>query len=151
MLVAGPFGRFFIRDPGKPLVFIAGGTGIGPMVSMLDALKAAGAAPPSVKLMFGVNSSAGLFHRERLDALVGSFAASQLVVSIMSPDAGWDGVTGTAVDALDQIEIDPAAHAYLCGPPVMVERAQAALEARGLDKRAVLAETFLPTSESKAA
>ena len=63
-----------------------------------------------------------------------SFANSQLLISIVSPDPGWDGVTGTAVDALDRIEVDPAAHAYLCGPPIMVERAQAALEQRGLDK-----------------
>ena len=65
----------------------------------------------------------------------------------MTPDAGWDGVAGTAVDALDKIAVDAAAHAYLCGPPAMVERAQAALARRGLNKRAVFAEAFLPTSE----
>lgn len=151
MLVDGPFGRFFLRDPKRPLVFVAGGTGLGPMVSMLESLRTAGAAPPSVKLVFGVNSSAGLFYRERLQALLAGFAGSELLIAIVSPDPGWDGVSGTAVDALAGIEVDPAAHAYLCGPPIMVERAQAALEQRGLDKQAIFAETFLPTSASKAA
>jgi benzoate/toluate 1,2-dioxygenase reductase subunit len=151
MLTTGPFGRFFMRDPKRPLIFVAGGTGLGPMISMLDSLKSAGTMPPSVKLVFGVNASAGLFHRDRLEGLMSSFANSQLLISIVSPDSSWDGVTGTAVDALDRIEVDKAAHAYLCGPPIMVERAQAALEQRGLDKRAIFAETFLPTSEPKAA
>ena len=151
MLTTGPFGRFFMRDPKRPLIFVAGGTGLGPMISMLDSLQSAGTMPPSVKLVFGVNASAGLFHRDRLEGLMSSFANSQLHISIVSPDPRWDGVTGTAVDALDRIEVDPAAHAYLCGPPIMVERAQTALEQRGLDKRAVFAETFLPTSEPKVA
>lgn len=151
MLTAGPFGRFFLRDPRRPLIFVAGGTGLGPMISMLGSLKTARTSPPGVQLVFGVNSSAGLFHRDRLETLMAKFANSQLLISIVSPDPGWDGVTGTAVDALDKVEVDPAAHAYLCGPPIMVERAQAVLEQRGLDKRAIFAETFLPTSESKAA
>ena len=61
MLTTGPFGRFFMRDPKRPLIFVAGGTGLGPMISMLDSLKSAGTMPPGVKLVFGVNSSAGLF------------------------------------------------------------------------------------------
>jgi ferredoxin-NADP reductase len=101
--------------------------------------------------VFGVNSAASLFYRDRLKSLLGAFPNSRLILAVMSPDPGWDGTTGTAVDALDKIEIDPAAHAYLCGPPVMVERAQTALEQRGLDKRAMFAESFLPASDSKAA
>jgi benzoate/toluate 1,2-dioxygenase reductase subunit len=151
MLVAGPFGRFFLRDHAKSLVFVAGGTGVGPIISMLDSIKAAGIAPPQVTLVFGVNTSAGLFYHERLQSLLEGFAGGRLVVSIMTPDVGWDGVSGTAVDALDNIDLDPAAHAYLCGPPIMVSRAEAALECRGVSKGAVFAETFLATSESKAA
>jgi ferredoxin-NADP reductase len=60
-------------------------------------------------------------------------------------------VTGTAVDALDSLDVAPDAHAYLCGPQIMVERAQAALELLGLARRVIFAESFLPTSESKAA
>ena len=151
MMVAAPFGRFFLRDPKRPLVFIAGGTGIGPIISMLDALKTAGSMPPSVKLAFGVNSSAGLFYRDRLEQLVAEFPDSSLVLSIVSPDSGWDGVTGTAVDALYSLDVALDAHAYLCGPRIMVERAQAELELQGLSRRVIFAESFLPTSESKAA
>jgi benzoate/toluate 1,2-dioxygenase reductase component len=146
VLTTGPFGRFFLRDQKRPLIFVAGGTGVGPMIAMLEALKTAGATPPSVKLVFGVNSSPGLFYRDRLERLIASFVNSELRISIVSPDPGWDGVTGTVADVLDKIEIDPAAHAYLCGPPIMVARAQALLEHQGFDKRAIFAETFLPKS-----
>lgn len=151
MMIAAPFGRFFLRDPSRPLVFVAGGTGVGPIISMLDSLKAAGLTPPSVKLAFGVNSPSGLFYLDRLIQLVERFPDSRLVLSIVTPDAGWDGVSGTAVDALDSLDVAATGHAYLCGPPIMVERAQAALELRGLARRAIFAESFLPTSESKAA
>lgn len=151
MLVAGPYGRFFLRDPKRPLLFVAGGTGLGPMVSMLDSLKNVGTAPPGVTLVFGVNATANLFYRDRLEALLDGFPDSRLVLAIMAPDPGWEGVTGTAVDALESIEVDPAAHIYLCGPPIMVQRAQAALVRRGFDERAMFAESFLPTSDSGAA
>jgi ferredoxin-NADP reductase/ferredoxin len=151
MLVTAPFGRFFIRDSDKPLIFVAGGTGVGPVISMLDFLRTARKTPPSVKLSFGVNSSPGLFHRDRIERLMVSFPNNSLALSVIHPDAGWDGLTGTAVDALDKFDVASEAHAYLCGPPIMVERAQAALELRGLGKRAVFAESFLPTSEPKVA
>jgi benzoate/toluate 1,2-dioxygenase reductase subunit len=151
MTVAGPFGRFFVRDPERPLVFVAGGTGVGPIISMLNSLKTAGTMPPSVKLAFGVNTSPGLFHREQVEQLIASFPQGELALAIMNPASGWDRLTGTAVDALDTFEIGAEDHAYLCGPPIMVERAEAALEVRGLEKRAIFAESFIPTSESKAA
>jgi ferredoxin-NADP reductase/ferredoxin len=151
MLVTGPYGRFFLRDPKRPLLFVAGGTGLGPVMSILDSLRNEGTVLPSVTLAFGVNSSASLFYRDRLEAILGGFPGGRLIVAIMVPNPGWAGVTGTAVDALERIEVDPATHAYLCGPPVMVDRAQAALQRRGLDKRAIFAESFLPTSDSKAA
>jgi 3-phenylpropionate/trans-cinnamate dioxygenase ferredoxin reductase subunit len=78
------------------------------------------------------------------------FPDSTLALSVIRPDAGWDGMTGTAVDALDRFDVAPEGHAYLCGPPIMVEKAQAVLELRGLGKRAIFAESFLPTSEPKA-
>lgn len=151
ILVTGPYGRFFLRDPRRPLLFVAGGTGLGPMISMLDSLKNDGTAPPSVTLAFGVNSTASLFYRDRLEMLLDGFPNGRLILAIIAPDPGWEGTIGTAVDALEGIEVDPAAHAYLCGPPRMVERAQAALEQRGLDNRAMFAELFLPTSDSSAA
>jgi benzoate/toluate 1,2-dioxygenase reductase subunit len=151
ILAAGPYGRFFLRDPKRPLLFIAGGTGVGPMISMLDSLKNEGTRPPNVTLVFGVNATASLFYRDRLETLLDGFPDSRLILAVMTPDPEWEGITGTAVDALERIEVDQEAHAYLCGPPIMVERAQAALEQRGLDKRTIFAESFLPTSDSKAA
>lgn len=151
LLVTGPLGRFFLRDPGRPLLFVAGGTGVGPIISILDSMRNAGAAPPCVTLVFGVNSSAGLFHRHTLETLIGGFSAGKLLITAMSPDPSWDGGKGTAVDALDALEIVRDAHAYLCGPPAMVERAQAALTLRGLDKRSIFAEIFLPTADTEMA
>jgi ferredoxin-NADP reductase/ferredoxin len=151
LLVASPFGRFFIRDAQRPLVFVAGGTGVGPVVSMLEWLRTqVVASGTTVKLAFGVNTSPGLFYRERLERLVGNFPQSKLIISIINPDVGWDGVCGTAVDALSQLELGSEEHVYLCGPPTMVERSRAALASRVMSQRSIFAEAFLPTSYSQA-
>lgn len=151
LLVTGPFGRFFMRDASHPLVFVAGGTGIGPIVSIMERMRAAGIIPPSLKLVFGVNTLGSLFYRERLEELVSSFPNSEMILAVMSPAEGWDGVTGTAVDALKTIAVDPVTQVYLCGPPIMTEHAQTYLRTLGIGERAMFCEAFLPALDSKAA
>ncbi len=151
LLVAGPFGRFFLRDAEQPLVFVAGGTGIGPTISMIEHMKARGVMPPSLKLVFGVNTLASLFYRERLAELIADFPNSELVVAVVKPEGTWDGVVGTAVDGLKAIALAPGSHIYLCGPPIMTEHAQNHLRSQGIAERAVFAEAFLPTLDAKAA
>jgi benzoate/toluate 1,2-dioxygenase reductase component len=151
LLVAAPFGRFFLRDAARPLLFVAGGTGIGPVLSMLQSLKRTAMPPPSVQLAFGVNSVSGLFYREELQQLMTSFPGAKLTIAVMQPEAPWQGFAGTAVDAIAALDVEAGSHAYLCGPPAMIERAQPALCLHGLDRRAVFTEAFLPTAEPKAA
>jgi benzoate/toluate 1,2-dioxygenase reductase component len=151
LLITAPFGRFFLRDATRPLVFVAGGTGIGPVVSMLQSLKRTAPPPPAVRLAFGVNTVSGLFYRERLQQLLTGFPNAELTIAVMHPEAPWQGFTGTAVDAAAALGIDPQAHAYLCGPPAMIEHAQVALGLHGIGRRAVFTEAFLPTAEPQAA
>ena len=60
--VTGPFGQFYLRPPARPLLMIAGGTGLAPMLAMIAALSAR-AAPdcPPVRLLHGAGDASELF------------------------------------------------------------------------------------------
>ena len=47
MPVTGPFGRFYLRPPSRPIVMVAGGTGLAPMLSMFDHMLADGRDGPA--------------------------------------------------------------------------------------------------------
>lgn len=151
LLLDGPFGRFFLRDTGRPIVMVAGGTGIGPMLSMLDSLAADGAVDRPVRVAFGVTASANVFYQERLAASLARFSDASAMLAAMTVDAGWDGVAGTAIDALERIRRPRDFDAYLCGPPAMTDAGRAWLKDAGVPEDAIFAEAFVPTEMSKCA
>jgi benzoate/toluate 1,2-dioxygenase reductase subunit len=148
---AGPYGRFFLRKPRGHALMVAGGTGIAPMLSMLDAVSAGATESLSVDVVFGVTRSENIFYAERLAASLAPFAHARSVQAAVFAEASWSGMVGTSVDALAAIEVTPETDAYLCGPPAMIAAARERLCARGLSDRAIFAEAFLPAASAKAA
>ena len=64
-------------------------------------------------------------------------------------DAGWAGARGLVTDQLPQV-VEPGMHAYLCGPPAMVDAAHAALVAAGLARAHIHADRFVTQKELSA-
>ncbi len=62
----GPLGSFYLREPKRPLLFLAGGTGLAPFLSMLDKLGGDGAEHP-VHLIYGVTNDADLVKVDELE------------------------------------------------------------------------------------
>src|SRR3981189_1061067 len=58
LVLNGPFGSFYLRAPRRPIRFLAGGTGVGPILSMLEHLAARGAKDQPVQLVYGVRDAA---------------------------------------------------------------------------------------------
>lgn len=150
LTVIGPKGQFGLR-PGSlaPRRFIAGGTGVAPMLSMLRWMAEFGESNPS-KLYFGVNAQTDLFALDDLAELAGALPALEVIPCLWQPEPGWSGATGSPADlfardlALDlQRSITP--DAYLCGPPGLISAVEAAARAAGLPDRHVMAERFLPS------
>ena len=55
MTFTGPFGSFYLRNVARPVLMLAGGTGIAPFMSMLQVLEEKGSEQP-VRLVFGVTN-----------------------------------------------------------------------------------------------
>jgi propane monooxygenase reductase component len=139
--VTGPYGVFTLRSSSpRRLLFIGGGAGMAPIVSLLRSLRENGNQREAT-YYYGARTEADLFHMDELASLPCSF------VPALSED-GWDGETGLITDVVDRLEGDISeVDAYVCGPPPMVEAAIALLERRGVPEEHIYFDKFTTTAD----
>jgi len=146
LTVWGPQGAFGLRENGlRPRWFVAGGTGLAPLLSMLRRM-AEFQEPHETRLYLGVTHAAELFGQAQLDALQAELPGLKITRCVWKAESGWAGFHGTAVDALRQ---DLAGQTgwpdiYLCGPPGMIDATEAAALALGVPADQVISERFTP-------
>jgi ferredoxin-NADP reductase/ferredoxin len=146
LIVHGPKGAFGLYESGlRPRWFIAGGTGLAPMLSMIRRM-AAFQEPHPVRLYFGVGRVGELFYQSELKALQAELPQLQVVYCVWQPDDHWQGFKGTPVDAmtLDLAATTAFPDIYLCGPPALIDAAEAVARARGVPDKQIFSERFLP-------
>jgi ferredoxin-NADP reductase len=145
--VRGPIGGHFTWsvDEGGPLLLVAGGSGLVPLMSMLRH-RAARAAPVEAHVLVSARSPEDLIYRDELAAL--EPRQGLLIVHTYTRRAphGWTGHS-RRIDAAMIAGVSPGATArcFVCGPTPFVERATELLVVGGHDARAVHAERFGPT------
>lgn len=123
----GPHG-FFTRESaeGVPSLFVATGTGLTPMRSMVRAALAAGASEP-LWLLVGVRGEADMLYRDEFDALAARHPNLQVHFSLSRPPEGWPGRTGYVQSHVPELwrrlgEAGAGAepHLFICGLERMV-------------------------------
>ena len=138
--LSAPHGTFFLRDEQRPRLFVAGGTGVAPFLSMLRSMAAHPSAQPTTVLV-GARTPGHLFALDEIHALRGQLPGVDLQVAV-EQDAQAGCHPGYATDLIPRLGLDPATRVYLCGPPTMVEAGRRAAEAAGLRRADVLCERF---------
>ena len=148
--LTGPFGVFTLRTSSpRRLLFIGGGAGMAPILSLLRSMREAGVERPA-SYYYGARGPKDLFHLEELEELVRDLPSFAFVPALSEPsdDDGWTGETGLITDVVDRMEDDLAeVDAYLCGPPPMVDAAIPLLEARGVPESHIYFDKFTITAE----
>jgi propane monooxygenase reductase component len=141
--VTGPYGVFTLRASSpRRLLFIGGGAGMAPILSLLRSLSETGNEREAT-YYYGARTEADLFHLSELDALPGTFVAA-----LSEESNGWSGETGLITDVVDRLEGDiTEVDAYVCGPPPMVEAAIALLERRGVPEAHIYFDKFTTTAD----
>jgi 3-phenylpropionate/trans-cinnamate dioxygenase ferredoxin reductase subunit/benzoate/toluate 1,2-dioxygenase reductase subunit len=135
-----PHGTFFLRDENRPRLFVAGGSGMAPFLSMLRGMGAAARSVPTTVLI-GARTPGHLFALDELQALRSEMP--QLAIRLaVEQGTGPDDHAGYPTDLIGGLGLDPSTRVYLCGPPPMVEAGRAAAQAAGLPRGDVLCERF---------
>jgi p-cymene monooxygenase electron transfer component len=131
--IEGPHGNFWLHPGTGPIVCIAGGSGLAPIVSLLQ-----DAANRRVRrdcvLLFGARGVRDLYGEAEVSAIRSAWTAGFDFWPILSEEPA-DGfrhgfVTDHVAAALDRL--GPGAQGYLCGPPPMIDAGIAALIAHGV-------------------
>jgi propane monooxygenase reductase subunit len=148
--LTGPYGVFTLRASSpRRLLFIGGGAGMAPILSLLRSMRETGVERPAA-YYYGARRTPDLFHLEELEQLVQDLPAFTFVPALSEAQDGdgWTGETGLVTDVVDRLEGDLAeVDAYLCGPPPMVDAAIALLEARGVAESHIYFDKFTITAE----
>lgn len=147
MAFSGPYGSFYLRPATRPVLFLAGGTGIAPFLSMLDVLAAGDAAQP-VRMVYGVTHDIDLVATDRLDAAaqrIGGFDYRTCVADAGSSHARKGYVTAhIEPEWLNGGDVD----IYLCGPVAMVEAVRDWLATSGITPANFYYEKFSASAEA---
>ncbi|HAP41119.1 MAG TPA: hypothetical protein DCQ94_15375 [Nitrospira sp.] len=129
----GPAGAFYLRDDEtKDLLFVATGTGIAPMRSMILAQLQRQPDRP-VTLFWGLRSQRDLYWQDELEALAAAHPHLTVVTTLSRPEPGWQGASGR-VTALVEERISSVSNlaVYLCGGSGMIKDVTARINAKGL-------------------
>ena len=142
--IEAPYGRFsLVHQRCGSLVFIAGGVGITPIVSMLRYLKETDDLRP-VLLLYGNKTERDILFREELDALPDHV---ETVHILSEPADDWQGPRGYVTrDVLETYAAarlsDSQTHVFLCGPAAMMDNVMRDLKAMGVPDSRVHHEQF---------
>ncbi|MBL4845551.1 MAG: ferric reductase-like transmembrane domain-containing protein [Planctomycetes bacterium] len=147
-IVSGPYGRFsYVLHPNEDkLVFIVGGVGLTPALSMLRHMRAI-KADVTVLLLYGNREERDIIAREELAGLVaaGSCPVLEVVHILSGADESWTGSRGWIDGPLIQRHAEAylgEAPFYLCGPPVMLTSVTKALGGLGVPPSRIRFERF---------
>ncbi len=142
----GPFGMFTLRDSSpRRLVFIAGGAGMAPVLSLLRSMAEKG-TERAATFYYGARTEDDLFALEEMERLSDVLPDFRFIPALSEDEEGgtWEGEAGLITDVVDRLEDDDLADvdAYLCGPPPMVDAAIALLEQRGVPEAHIYFDRF---------
>lgn len=145
LMVRGPQGAFGVNEGSlRPRWFVAGGTGLAPMLAMLRRM-AENQDMQEARLFFGVNRESELCMQDELARLQSELLQFKVDLCVWKPQDEWSGLTGTPADALRAALADAETQPdiYLCGPPALLDAAEKVAAEFGVPKDQVFSERFL--------
>ena len=148
--VRGPIGGYFVWEAalGGPLLLVAGGSGVVPLMAMVRHRARAGATVPA-RLLFSSRGPDEIIYAEELERLAGAgdgFEVRHTLTRLQPP--GWSGYARRIDEAMLAEVLEPlgaATRAYACGPTALVETVANGLVRLGLPPDRIRTERFGPT------
>jgi CDP-4-dehydro-6-deoxyglucose reductase, E3 len=145
LVLHGPYGEFGIpTGHNGPVLALAGGTGLSPILSVLGRALADGLAQP-VRLLFSVREERELFACDDLARLARRHANFTWLATLTRDTGHGAFATGRIPELLAREAANLAGHAVLiAGSPGFVDACRAAAQAQGADAAGIVVDSFLP-------
>jgi ferredoxin-NADP reductase len=148
--VRGPIGGYFVWEAalGGPLLLVAGGSGVVPLMAMIRHRHRSGSHVPT-RLLFSSRHAEEIIYRDELADLAGAGDGFEVIHTLTrSRPPDWTGYDRRIDERMlaDVLEpLGPMSQTYVCGPTALVEVAANALVRLGLPADHVRTERFGPT------
>lgn len=144
VFLSGPYGDFRLTETKAPAVFIAGGSGMAPIWSMVRDMRERGDGRQAFYFFSGRNQE-DLFLTEELFALEKELPNFRYVPCLTREPEGsdWQGERGRIPQVLPKYIPDATAfEAYLCGSSSLIDACVAALKKAGINEANVFYDRF---------
>jgi NAD(P)H-flavin reductase/ferredoxin len=148
--VDGPSGDFWLRPSDAPLLLVAGGSGLAPILAILQQALSAGVSR-SVTLLFGAREARDLYALEEIESIARQWRGAFRFLPVLSAagdDATWRGERGLVTDKIPGL-LEPGSHALLCGPPAMIDGAVALLRQLGVRREHIHFDRFTTRADAR--
>jgi ferredoxin-NADP reductase len=142
VVVDGPIGRFTIEGvaPDAPVLFIAGGTGIAPLRSMIREAIDSGRRG-TLSLLYSNRTPGEFAYLDELKQLAAD-GRLRLSLTLTGEAQDWTHARGRAgISHLSEL-VQPETIAFICGPPAMVTELPAALQTLGITSDRIVTESW---------
>ncbi len=144
IIINGPYGEFYLRESDNEIVFIAGGSGMAPIKSMLLDM-AEKKINRKATYFFGARSLRDLFLLDKMKELEESLPNFRFIPALSEPkpEDNWTGETGLITEVLDRhISNGENIDAYLCGSPGMIDASVRVLTSKGVPENRIFYDKF---------
>jgi NAD(P)H-flavin reductase/ferredoxin len=126
----GPLGSFYLRPIERPVLFLAGGTGLAPFLSMLDKISRNGGSAYPIHLIFGVTNDPDLIKLDELEAFTKTLPNFTFACTVAAEESSYPN-KGYVTRYIEPEHLNGGdADVYLCGPPPMVDAVRSFLTAQ---------------------
>lgn len=142
--LTGPMGAFYLRPMERAQLWLAGGTGLAPFLSMLEQVAEQGTDQP-ITLFYAVTNAADLVELDRVNALAGKIG-NVTVITVLAAEEDTHERKGFVTDHVTAEDLNGGdCDVYLCGPPPMVDAVRTHFGKLGVEPANFYFEKFNPT------
>ncbi|MCY1338025.1 Benzoate 1,2-dioxygenase electron transfer component [compost metagenome] len=141
MSLTGPLGSFYLRDIRRPLLLLAGGTGLAPFTAMLEKIAEEGSEHP-LHLIYGVTNDFDLVEMDKLEDFAARIPNFTYSACVANPESSYPQ-KGYVTQHIEPRHLnDGDVDVYLCGPPPMVEAVSQYIREQGISPANFYYEKF---------
>jgi NAD(P)H-flavin reductase/ferredoxin len=146
LAIRGPYGMSYLRKSDRPVLLVATGSGIAPILSILRS-SAEQKDPRNFQFFYGARSESDLIFGEEIRLLEKRMAHFSFKLALSAPAArnGWHGEVGRVTQVLQREVADASPYdVYVCGQPEMCESVATLLQAKGIPETRIFRDDFYP-------